>query len=153
VSAIVSPLLTAAETHDAAKYNAAREREAFARVRIAERYYARQLRRVADAIEMLVHGMAPSGVHDYEVLRRQLERYADILGPWARAVSKRLIAEVSRRDAAAWKRYGRLLGVELQREINEAPTGERLAQILDEQVTLITSLPLDAAKRVHELVR
>jgi SPP1 gp7 family putative phage head morphogenesis protein len=39
----------------------------------------------------------------------------------------------------------------LKDEIRTAPTGEALRRLLDEQVHLITSLPLDAAERVHEI--
>lgn len=39
----------------------------------------------------------------------------------------------------------------LRREIQTAPTGELFQALLNEQVTLIKSLPLEAAQRVHEL--
>ena len=38
----------------------------------------------------------------------------------------------------------------LQQEIAHAPTGEIMRALLAEQVTLIKSIPLDAAQRVHD---
>src|SRR5260364_82303 len=38
----------------------------------------------------------------------------------------------------------------LRHEIRTAPTGEAMRALLDEQVTLIKSIPEEAARRVHE---
>jgi uncharacterized protein with gpF-like domain len=58
---------------------------------------------------------------------------------------------VSKRDETAWRRYGAELGQELSAQLRTAPVGVELARLLDQQVTLITSLPLEAAQRVQRL--
>jgi SPP1 gp7 family putative phage head morphogenesis protein len=80
-----------------------------------------------------------------------LRRYAEILEPWARVVAARMIQDVSARDAAAWSAHGKLLGRALKQEIMGAPTGEAMRKALAEQVHYITSIPRDAAERVHKL--
>ena len=62
-----------------------------------------------------------------------------------------MIAEVEQRDTKAWFEASREMGKALGREIRNAPTGAIMRERLAEQVTLIKSLPLDAAQRVHKL--
>ena len=80
-----------------------------------------------------------------------LRRYADALTEWAEATASRMLAEVSGQDAKAWMDMSEEMGKALRDEIRNAPTGEVMRGLLAEQVTLIKSLPLDAAQRVHEL--
>ena len=53
------------------------------------------------------------------------------------------------------RRHGNRISQKMSRalaeEIRTAPTGEMLRDFLDTQVSLITSLPSEAAKRVHEI--
>lgn len=62
-----------------------------------------------------------------------------------------MLADVERVDRLQWSMLSREMSAGLQREIASAPTGEILRQRLAEQVGLIKSIPLDAARRVHEL--
>lgn len=129
-----------------------RQRLLFAKVRNAERYYGVQLRKVAKHIDDLVRGIDLTNHNDVDMLRRMLERYSEVLRPWARSAAARMLSEVSRRDLAAWRAHAKLLGTELRREIAEAPTGDIIQRLMDNQVDLITSLPRDAAQRVHNIV-
>lgn len=127
-------------------------RQRWRRIRQTEGYFARQLRKVADQVGHLVDGMAPDGIvqspHDLQMALRQ---YSVLLKPWATAVANRMQADVMLRDEKAWLETAHSLGRELRRELAEAPAGMLARQYLSEQVNLITSLPLDAAQRVHEL--
>lgn len=80
-----------------------------------------------------------------------LNRYAAILAPWARAVGRRMLYETARRDARAWRQHARMLGEEIERELNEASIGGAYQELMERQVDLITSLPRQAAQRVHQL--
>lgn len=81
-----------------------------------------------------------------------LEKYAEALEPWARATVTRMLAEVNNRDARMWAEQAQAMGIALRKELHGAPTGEAMRQLMEEQVTLIKSLPIEAGKRVHELV-
>ncbi len=125
-------------------------RERFLAGRRAEKQYAVQLRQVARHIGDVVRGIAPDGiVSDLGVLFDALDQYALMLRPWAQSVAGRMIADVGRRDAAAWSEHGKIIGQALRKEIESAPTGVSMRARLAEQVKLITSLPLEAAERVH----
>lgn len=62
-----------------------------------------------------------------------------------------MLTEVNARDSKAWFAAAAEMSSELRREIRTAPTGELMQALLAEQVTLIKSIPLKAAQRVHEL--
>ncbi|WP_082365391.1 phage head morphogenesis protein [Bosea vaviloviae] len=122
----------------------------FSAARRVERRFVTQLRKVARHIGDLVSGFAGEFI-DVDALSHALDRYAQILEPWARAVSGRMIAEVAARDEKAWMQAARQMGMSLKSEIADAPTGARMRELLEEQVRLIKSLPTEAAERVHKL--
>jgi SPP1 gp7 family putative phage head morphogenesis protein len=120
-------------------------------VRRAEAEYARNLRRIARHIDDIVRGFAPDDPAGLRQLEETLQAYAVILEPWAETQAERMLAEVARRDANAWHELGKEIGRRLRREIATAPTGLTFQRLMTEQVDLITSLPREAADRVHEL--
>jgi SPP1 gp7 family putative phage head morphogenesis protein len=125
---------------------------AFIRARKAEAGYARQLRKLAKHVGDIVEAMwAPDRPEVADQIRAVLDRYAQAVRPWAEAVGSRMVAEVAARDRSAWRRTGAAMGRQLAWEIDNAPVGSVLQQRMAEQVELITSLPRDAAERVHRL--
>jgi SPP1 gp7 family putative phage head morphogenesis protein len=122
--------------------------------RRTELAYSHQLRKIAEQIGRRVRSAAPDGVlssADATKLIAALNRYADVLWPWAESVANRMIAEVSRRDAAAWEEHGKAIGRALRREILSAPTGATMRQTLALQAEKITSIPREAAERLYTL--
>lgn len=125
-------------------------RSAFLRAMKVERDYASRLRKVARHIGDLVREF---GVVDLASAARAgdaLRRYARTLTPWAEAVSHRMVTEVAARDERSWFRVADQMGKALKDEIRNAPTGQVLRTRMADQVRLITSLPTEAAERVHE---
>lgn len=128
-------------------------RERFFRSRRTEIKYRRQLTAVANHVGHIVRGLAPNGiVKQPQALQQALRTYSSALVPWANAVVEKMVAEVGQRDLAAWAELGKELGGNLRNEIAKAPTGVEMRVLMDESVHLITSLPLEAAQRVHRLV-
>lgn len=128
------------------------KRRAWTKARAAESQYNSQLRGVVRQIGVIVRGLAPDGgLKNVNTLIRALTAYADVIEPWAQAVAGFMLADVARRDAAMWKQHSRMMGKSLRSEVNTAPTGDILRRLQAQQVTLIKSLPLDAADRVHAL--
>ncbi len=58
---------------------------------------------------------------------------------------------MARRNLKGWKQSGDDIRRALLVELEQAPTGSLYAQLMQSQVTLIKSLPRQAAERVHEL--
>lgn len=99
----------------------------------------------------MIRGFDPSVPGITASIAASLERYAQIIEPWATAVANRMISEVAARDRKQWMMVSAQMGRALHKEIETAPTGALLRQRLSEQVSLIKSIPEDAAKQVHEL--
>lgn len=117
-----------------------------------EKDYGRQLKKISDKVGTIVDAFDPLDPQQMSACERLLNEYARIITPWARAVSARMITDVSRRDAREWNKVSKAMKEEVRREIHRSnPTGKLLRTLLDENVSLITSIPQDAAKRVHKL--
>jgi SPP1 gp7 family putative phage head morphogenesis protein len=84
-------------------------------------------------------------------MQRLLDRYAEALTPWAERISMRMLLEVDERDREAWRTLGNAISHGMANLIQRTPVGTAMKKLLDEQVTIITSLPTEAGKRVHEL--
>ena len=114
----------------------------------AESRYNSQLRAVAREIGNLTRGF---GVDKPLKLITALEGYAQLITPWAKSVAEYMLADVNRRNERAWRETGKEMGKALRMEIAYAPTGQAFSMLLDLQVGLIKSIPLDAAQRVQAL--
>lgn len=80
----------------------------------------------------------------------RLERYADLIEPWSEAVSKRLISTLEIADDAMWRDRSQRISAGL-RDLMNSGTGAVTRSIIDEQVKLFKSLPLQAADRVYDI--
>lgn len=128
-----------------------RQYDAFRHVRNADVNYRRQLVRIARHVGDLINGFPADDPELPQRVSPLLDRYAEILKPWATNTAQRMLNDVNFRDKAAWKKYSKQMGVLLDLEISEAPVGQVMRALLDEQVELITSLPIEAGLRVHKL--
>jgi SPP1 gp7 family putative phage head morphogenesis protein len=114
----------------------------------ALRGYARQ---IGNIINFHAEGTPPIvPPHKRVELDDALRRYAAGTLPWAKAAAAKMIAEVDRRNLTAWQKHTAALSTGIRRAIATAPVGPAMLGLLAEQVGLITSLPLQAAVRVHE---
>lgn len=117
----------------------------------AERSYQKALTQVARQVGSIIHGFDPADPAADPMISNILRRYADVLNDWAIATAGRMLADVEQQERKAWAARTEEMGRALRDEIRNAPTGEALRGLMAEQVTLIKSIPLEAAKRVHEL--
>jgi SPP1 gp7 family putative phage head morphogenesis protein len=62
-----------------------------------------------------------------------------------------MLADVNAIDRNAWDAHTKEMGQAIGDEIRNAPVGDTLRALQAEQVTLIKSLPLEAAQRVHTM--
>jgi SPP1 gp7 family putative phage head morphogenesis protein len=158
VSAIASGLTqdrVTTPTHDVwqSKKQRARAQQHWQKVRNAELGYARQLRKIARHVGEIIKHFAIGDPAVVPEVTNILQRYASVITPWAKATAARMIAEVDRRDMTAWQRHAREMSRALHKEVAQAPIGEVVRQLQNDQVHLITSIPLDAAMRVQELTQ
>lgn len=116
-----------------------------------ERFYNRQLRKVARHVGDIIGAFPPNDPEIVPLIRRTLDDYSEAITGWAMSTATTMLAAVSKQEKSAWQSRSNEMALWLKREIETAPTGEILRQLLAEQVALIKSLPTDAGQRVHDL--
>lgn len=116
-----------------------------------ERVYGSQLKAIARNIGTIVNGYDPADPMSYSMVSNVLNAYAQALEPWAKVTARRMVEALNNEDIKGWRRITSEMGAAIREEIANAPTGKVMQQLMTEQVTLIKSLPIEAAQRVHEL--
>ncbi len=136
----------------ATKAEVRKRQQLYTRSRKAELAYSRNLREVAKQVSVIVKGFTERGITPNTAqLKKALEDYSNILRPWAESVATRMLSDMERRDSSMWQELSSDIGEALSTELAKAKTGTLLKRRLREQVELITSLPREAAERVHHL--
>jgi SPP1 gp7 family putative phage head morphogenesis protein len=134
----------------ATKQRVAKER--FRKAQMAERKYERQLVAVGREVGKIVDRFTKEDpLGSLAELEAALAKYSTVIEPWAAAVTKRMHDEVAWRNLTSWRKMGKEIGRGLTMELMSAPHGPAFHQLLDSQVTLIQSLPIEAGRRVHQL--
>ena len=119
----------------------------FAHSKAIERRYAAQLAKVAKEVGKLAARFAD----DVPGLVRALKEYAARLEPWAADVASRFIGEVDKANARAWAEKSQTIAKALKGDVAKSAIGLAAQERHFAQVTLITSLPLEAAARAQKL--
>lgn len=113
--------------------------------------YENALRKVAAEVGRLVKEIEAGDVKQLPKLRKMLDDYGDKLEPWATRVAWRMLKQVDDDERARWSENSKDLSNQLRYDILSTPVGDRMRELLADQVTLITSLPIEAAERVHQM--
>lgn len=138
-------------TRDRARETKEQRAKFNASIRI-ERDFARHLRKIAASIGHKVEQFDPMDAGEMSALQHLLKQYSELIRPWAKAVSRRMLADVSRKDEREWNKVSKRMSEGIRAEVHKnSVTGKLLRALHAEQVELITSLPLEAAQRVHDL--
>lgn len=80
-----------------------------------------------------------------------LERYSEIITPWATKVAENFTADIVRKNDEQWRKHSKTISRELRNLVSNAPPGQVMKSIVAEQVKYIKSLPLEAADRVYDI--
>lgn len=113
--------------------------------------YGRTLRKIASYIDALVKGYDVNDPKNYPLISLALQDYARTLDHWAQNAAGRIITDVALRDEKTWLIYAQDLSRGVRDQIRNTEVGGVYQELLNDQVRLIKSLPLEAAQRVHDL--
>ena len=106
---------------------------------------------MAQNVGRIINAFPPDEPNAVPPMTAVLHAYAETLTEWAHAAALQMVTDVNRRDRDAFFKRARDMSAALQQELRNADTGRVMQQLLAEQVDLIKSIPLEAAKRVHVL--
>lgn len=113
--------------------------------------YSQQLRKIAHYVDTIVKGFDVHDPSKYPIIVNALNQYAETLHFWAQNTAGRIITDVALRDEKTWLIYAQDLSRGVREQIRNTDTGAAYQELLNEQVRLIRSLPLEAAQRVQDL--
>lgn len=120
----------------------------------AEAQFAKALRNVASnaahVVEVHVDGAT---IHDERNMVKVLNEYSERLGPWAARQAAKMIERVAKKNKTAWANRSKQMHAAMQTSVAKAATGKRAAELLQEQIDLIKSIPLRAAERAQKLAQ
>lgn len=118
----------------------------------AEQRFSKQLRKVAQhaghIIERHVDG---SAIIDEKKMMDTLNKYARDLEPWAARQSAKLLEQVQKSNKRAYQTKSKAIGAALKLNVAEQDVGKVALKLLNEQVELITSIPIEAGLRAQKL--
>ena len=117
------------------------------------RWYEKQLLKVVTEITRI----SKIGKDDDPIIMAadisgRLEDYAGKLVDWAKEIARKMIIDADEADYQTWLKVGKKISNNVKRQLRE-PLGAVYDQLQADEVELITSLPLEAAKKVHEWTR
>ncbi|MCU4406493.1 phage head morphogenesis protein [Acinetobacter junii] len=113
--------------------------------------YSQQLRKIAGYVDTIVKGFDVSDPRNYPLIAASLNEYSNTLHHWAQNAAGRIITDVALRDEKTWLIYAQDLSRGVRDQIRNTEVGGVYQELLNDQVRLIKSLPLEAAQRVHDL--
>ncbi len=129
----------------------AKKKSPFKKGGAVEAQYTRALRQVAREVGRIVAQYTTYTTQRAAQVKQTLERYAELIAPWAQEQAARTISALNQQDEAIWRRNSRELGAGIRLQVQRAPVGATLQRALRENVDLITSLPRQAGERVQDL--
>lgn len=118
----------------------------------AEKKFYKALRKVAQAsghiVESHVEGVE---IKDTAAMKKALSEYADLITPWARRQSAKLLDQVQKSNKRAYQNKSKVIGGLLDLNIAEKEVGLTAFRLMNEQVELIKSIPLEAGLRAQKI--
>lgn len=118
-----------------------------------ETKYRRQLRAIAQEVGRIVSSYSTTTVQGRLQMQDALDKYSDMLEPWAEIAASNVFNKLNNQDLTLWMRQSQAIGAGVKELINNTHIGSVMQDFIKRQVELITSLPVEAGFRVHDLAR
>lgn len=119
-----------------------------------ERRYFNALRKVAKEIAKILRGSLTSVTKSDAIKATDLlKKYSKSVEQWATKTTATMLYNVDKDNRKAWEKQAAKMSAELRQELSKPAQTEWMQKYMDDNVTLIKSMPLEAAKGVHKLVR
>ncbi len=119
----------------------------------AERQFYKQLKKVAQVSGHIVEQHVAPGAKltDEKRMQDELKRYSEKLTPWAERQAARLLEQVQKSNKRAYTNKSKAIGGALRLGVAEKEVGDVALRLLNEQVGLIKSIPLEAGLRAQKI--
>jgi SPP1 gp7 family putative phage head morphogenesis protein len=91
-------------------------------------------------------------VEDVGDLIEKLQEYSEKINDWANKSASRMIGSLQKQELKQWEQHSEKMSTLMKQELTKFDVNKAMKQYLADNVHLITSLPLTAAQRVHDIV-
>lgn len=118
----------------------------------AEREFYKSLKKVAESSANIIeHYTDTLGIKNLEKMMSDLKDYSEKIGPWAARQSAKLLEQVQRSNKLAYQKNNKAMAAELKTGKGELNTIKAARVLMEEQVGLIKSIPLEAGQRAQKI--
>lgn len=119
----------------------------------AEQDFYRQLKKVARASGHIVEQHVDRGarIANERAMQEELKAYAKKIEPWAARQSAKMLEQVQKSNKRAYQNKSKTIGTELRLGVAEQEVGRAAMALLNEQVALIKSIPIEAGLRAQKI--
>lgn len=123
----------------------------------AERKFAKALKMVARASGHIidrhidVDGVGLGVIINEPGMTKALNDYAKTLTPWAKRQSAKLLEQVRNSNTRAYQNKSKAIGKAIKLEAYDSHVGIIARALMDEQVELIRSIPIEAGRRAQKI--
>lgn len=125
-----------------------------------EEDYGRDLYNVSREIDMMVNNFTSQldldnekiDIEDISDLIDNLQAYSNKIQGWAERVSNRMVYSLEKQDLKQWNQHSKRMVPLMKKELTQLDMDKILKVYINENIKLITSLPLQASQRIYDLV-
>lgn len=137
---------------DAKKASREKHKNKYKASNSAERDFFRSLKKVAEQSGHIVDAYTNGAdITNLKRMTKALNEYSEQIGPWAVRQSTKLLEAVSRSNFRAYQRQSKAMGKALQMGVARKEMGVVATALMNEQVALIKSLPIEAGLRAQRI--
>jgi SPP1 gp7 family putative phage head morphogenesis protein len=122
--------------------------------RDAEKQFYKSLKKVAQVSGHIVEqytDLQSISITNEAAMMKAVEEYSKTITPWAYSQSAKLLNAVQKSNSRAYKNVNKKIGRLLESDLLESGNEMLAKDLMDEQVALIKSIPIEAAKRAQKI--
>jgi len=120
----------------------------------AERKYFNAMKLVAKEIEKILKSTLTSATKTKGIKAISLlKKYSKTLTKWSNQTVATMFYNVDKDNKKKWDKLSAKMSQELKKELSRPPEKAWMQKYMDDNVGFIKSMPIDAAKRVHKLIK
>lgn len=118
----------------------------------AEGAFSKALKKIARVAGHLVESHVDGEkLRNVSAMQKALEDYSKLIGPWAESQCAKLLVQVSKSNKRAYINKSKAMGAALKLNVGESQVGAVARKLMNEQVGLIKSIPVEAGLRAQKL--
>lgn len=116
----------------------------------SERRYYSDLKKIAKAVSAIIISHTDEWKFDTAAMVL-LSKYSEQLTPWAIRTATKMLKDTNGQSDRFFTAQMKSIGKEYSRQLAESKAGQSATQLLNEQVSLIKSIPIEAGLRTQNL--